>query len=303
MEFITEKGEEYILVSKDSHLEELVTRISDREKFAYQFKFSERDFFIKLLESLKIRYDDFTAKYYHYDPSRQLHIGESEFGYVWISTVGLIAKNKSTTNRAVNSCLNQHTVISMLLKEAVEVVQDERVYDIQSYNFGLLSNLSPAIYHNLTFYVEVFCKAYLSLTGAQTPHTHKLSLIYQKTVEAMISNSHDDSLFQILVLDPLYNFVDHIGKIPGDFKEHFIKYDDNPQDDTVILFEVPRLTEMIALLELSVDFISDYYYMGTDTHYLKSNVYQRMLDKADTVEKKARIEALYPHLAKRKNLQ
>jgi hypothetical protein len=127
MEFITEKGEEYILVSNHTHLEELITRISEREQFAYQFKFSERDFLITPLESLKINYDDFTIKYYHYDASRKLHIGESEFGYVWISTMGLIAKNKSTTNRAVNSCLNQHTVISMLLKEAIEVVQDERV--------------------------------------------------------------------------------------------------------------------------------------------------------------------------------
>lgn len=298
MEFITEKGEEFILVSDHTHLEVLITRITEGEQFACQFKFSKRDFFITLLESLRINYEDFTTKYYHFDANKKLHIGESEFGYVWISTVGLIAKNKSTTNRAVNSCLNQLTVISMLLKESIEVVQDERVYDIDSYNFGLLSNLSPAIYHNLAFYVEVFCKAYLSLTGTQAPHSHKLSLIYQKTVEAMISNSHNDSLFQILVLDPLYNFVDHLGKIPGDFKEHFIKYDDNPQDNTVILFEVPRLIEMTYLLELTADFISDYYYMGADTHYLRSNVYQRMLDNADTEEKKARIQALYPHLAK-----
>ena len=55
MEFVTEKGEEYILVSKYSHLEELITRISEQERFAYQFKFSERDLFIKLLKSLKIR--------------------------------------------------------------------------------------------------------------------------------------------------------------------------------------------------------------------------------------------------------
>ena len=95
MEFITEKGEEYILVSNQTHLEELITRISEQEQFAYQFKFSDRGFFIALLESLKINYNDFTAKYYHYDASRKLHIGESEFGYVWISTLGLIAKNKS----------------------------------------------------------------------------------------------------------------------------------------------------------------------------------------------------------------
>jgi hypothetical protein len=302
MEFITEKGEEYILISKHTHLEELIKRISEREQFACQFKFSEREFFITLLESLKINYDDFTTKYYHFDASSRLHIGESELGYVWISTVGLIEKNKSTTNPAVNACLNQYTVISLLLEKAIEVVEDEKVYDIHSYSFGLLSNLSPAIFHNLTFYVEVFCKAYLSLTGTQAPHTHKLSLIYQRTVETMIRNSHDDSLFQILVIEPLYKFVEHLGKIPGDFKEHFIKYDDNPQDDSVILFEVIRLTEMTYLLELTVDFISDYYHTGADTYYLRSNVYQRLLDKADTEEKKARIQALYPSLAVKKQL-
>jgi len=92
--------------------------------------------------------------------------------------------------------------------------------------------------------------------------------------------------------------VEHLCIIPGGFKEHFIKYDDNSQDNTVILFEVPRLTEMTYLLELTVDFISDFYYMGSETHYLRSNVYHRLLDKADTEEKEARIQALYPHLAK-----
>lgn len=299
MEFITERGEKYIFISKSNHLEELINRILEQEQFANQFKFSEREYFVTLLKSLKINYDDFTERYYHYDANRNLHIGESEFGYVWISTMSLIAKDKSTNNSAVNSCLNQHTVISLLLDRAIEIVQDERVYDIHSYNFGLLSNLAPAIFHNLTFYVEVFCKAYLSLTGEKAPYSHKLSLIYKKTVEAMINNSHDDSLFQILLLDPLYNLVDHIGKVPGDFKEHWIKYDENLQDDTVILFDVLKLIETKYLLELTVDFISDYYYTGADTHYLKSNVYQLLLDKADTEEKKVRIEALYPHLAKK----
>src|SRR4051812_30661743 len=125
MEFITEKGEEYILISSRTHLVELINRISEQKQFAYRFRFSEREFFVTLLESLKINYDDFTTKYYYYDASRNLHIGESEFGYMWISTVGLIAKNKSTHNRPVNSCLIQYTVISMLLKKAVELVEDE----------------------------------------------------------------------------------------------------------------------------------------------------------------------------------
>jgi hypothetical protein len=301
MELITEKGEEYILISKQSNLDELVNQFTKENQFANQFKFSDRKLFISLLESLNISYEDFSEKFYYHNATRKIHISESQFGHIWISTYGLIAKNKATTNRAVNSCLSQYTVISLLFKKAIEVVEDERVYDIDSYSFGLLKELSPAIFHNLTFYVEVFCKAYLSLTGTKAPHSHKLPLLYKKTVETMISKKHNDSLFQILVLDPLYKFVDHIDKIPGDFKEHFIKYDDNPLDDTIILFEPAGLNEMTIILELSIDFITDYYHLDTKTHYLESNVYQRMLDRADTEEKKNRIQQLYPHLAN-KNL-
>ena len=190
----------------------------------------------------------------------------------------------------------QHTVISLLIAKSVEVVKNEDVYDVDSHNSGTLSNLSPAIFHNMIFYIEVFCKAYLNLSGFQVERGHKLQVIYQKTVEAVNRNQHDDSLFQILVLEPLYRFVYHITRIPGNFKEQFIKYDDNPSDDTVVLFELSLLNEILVLLELSCDFIWDYFYMGAETHYLKTNVYQRMLDRADTDEKKDRIRALYPHL-------
>lgn len=52
MEFITENGKEYILVSKQAHVEEIVNRMVKQEPFAEQFKFSERDLFIALLESV-----------------------------------------------------------------------------------------------------------------------------------------------------------------------------------------------------------------------------------------------------------
>lgn len=301
MEFIIENEEEYILISEQSHLDELVNRVVEENQFAKQFKFADRKFFISLLESLNINYEDFSKKYFYYDAGRKLHISESQFDYVWISTYGLIAKNKATNNRAVNSCISQYEVISLLFKKAIEVVQDERVYDIDSYNFNILSKLTPAIFHNLTFYVEVFCKAYLSLTDTQVPHSHKLSLLYKKTVETMVSQKHNNSLFQILVLEPLYKFVNHIESIPGDFKEHFIKYDDNPLDDTVILFDLAGLIEMTSILELSIDFIKDYFHIGTETHYLESNIYQKMLDIADTEEKKKRVRELYPHLNNNNN--
>lgn len=297
MDFITDYGEKYILISNQSHLDELIDLFAQRELIANQFKFSERDFFITLLESLKINYEDFTKKYFHYDGIQKIHISESEFGYVWISTYGLIAKNKATTNRAVNSSINQYTVLKLLFEKSITIIQNEKVYDIDSHSFGYLSELSPAIYHNLIFYVEVFCKAYLSLAGIEVPHTHKLSLIYQKTVETMVNKKHNDSLFQALILDPLYKLVDHVGSIPGYFKEQFIKYDDNPLDDTVIIFQPEDLHEMMNVLELSCDFITDYFYVGAKTHYLKSGLYQRMLNKAETEEKKKKIQKMYSHLA------
>lgn len=39
---------------------------------------------------------------------------------------------------------------------------------------------------------------------------------------------------------------------------------------------------MKNLLELSADFIDDYFYNSTGTYYLQPTLYQRMADKADT---------------------
>lgn len=292
---MADNDETFILISDQNQLKTLIDRFSRGQIFAEQFKFSDRSLFLNLLESLKIKHEDFTKRYFYYDDSRKLHISESEFGYVWISTAGLVARDKPTTNNAVNSCLSQYTVVSLLFNKAIEVSQKEDVYDIDSYNFGYLSELSPALYHNIIFYIEVLCKAYLSLNGITPPHTHKLSSIYQKTVETMVAKKHNDSLFQAQILDPLYKFVDHIDKLPRNFKEQFVKYDDNPGDTTVILFQTERLIEVSIIFELANDFIHDFFYTGKESFYLKSGLYQRLLDKADTEEKKQKIKDMYGH--------
>jgi hypothetical protein len=300
METINKNGNEYVLVSNSDHLKELLDHIVSLIPFAAKFKFSDRELFVTLLESLEINYTNFTKKYYHYDPLKKLHISESEHSYVWISTAGLVAKGKTTTNRTVDSCLSQYLVLSLLFKKAIELAKDERVYNVDSNCSQQLTELSPAIYHNMTFYIEVFCKAYLSLTDTKFPFTHSLPLLYKKTVEVMVNKKHDDSLFQILVLDRIYNFVEHIDTMPIGFKEQNIKYNDNLSDDSVILFDYNVLMEMTSILELSIDFISEYFYRGDKTHYLETNVFERMLNKADTEDKKKRIQEMYPHLVKRK---
>jgi hypothetical protein len=288
--------ENFIVISNQSDLDDLVKNFKDTEPFANQFKFPDRNLFIALLVTLEIDYEDFTKKYFYYDHHRKIHIAESDFDYIWISTYGLIAKEKATKNRAVNACINQYTVLELLIEKSLETIKDERIYDIDGSGFGYLSELSPALFHNLLFYTEVFCKAYLSLNETVAPHTHQLSLLYQKTVETMHAKNHNNSLFQVRILEPLYRFVDHVNSLPNDFREHFVKYDDNPGDDTVIIFEPEHLIGIKGIFELSHDFITDFYHLGERSHYLKSNLYQEFLLRSKTEEDKARIKKIYGYL-------
>lgn len=290
------ENEKYYHISKQTDLEDLIETIDKGTLLAKEFKFAERDFFIKLLESLNIDYEKFSQTYYHFDKSRNLHISESEFGYVWISTYGLIARDKSTNDKNVNACSNQYTVISLLLDKAIEISKSSKVYDVDGYNFGLLNDLSPALFHNLLFYVEVFSKAYLSLSGVDYPHTHKLSIIYSKLINTMFDKGHNDSLFHIQIAEQFSKIVQYVTTIPGNFKEQFVKYDDNEEDSTVIIFQPEYLHEIKTMTELCQDFILDYFYTGEKSHYLKSGFLKKVLDRAKTEEQKKKISEMYKHL-------
>ncbi len=145
---MNKNSEKFIYISKQDDLDFLIKRIDSGSLFAEAFKFEET-FFLILLEYLKIDYEDFKKHYFHYDKGRNLHISESEFKYVWISTYGLVAKGKATDNNLVNACVNQYTVLSLLFEKAIEVSESENVYDVDGYNFGYLRELSPALFHNI----------------------------------------------------------------------------------------------------------------------------------------------------------
>lgn len=296
MKIISKKGEKFVIISNIEDLNELFFKITHKELFAYKFKFESRDYFLKLLIFLEINIEEFETKYYYFNISKNLHISESAFDYVWISTHGLIAMNKPSNNSYINAFKNQYTVISLLFEKAIELSQSKKIYDINSYNFSKLSVLTPAIFSNVIFYIELFCKAYLNLTDKKVPHTHNLKLLYQKTIETMTQKSHKDTLFQFIILDPLSKIIDHINTIPGDFKEQFVKYDDNISDDTVIIFNTEELTKMQNVLEVSYDFIIDYFYSGENTHYLEIGTYQNILEKAKNDEEREKVKKMYGHL-------
>jgi len=298
-----ENDDKYIYISSQSDLDYLIRRINNGPKVAHEFKFTERDYFISLFEALEIDYEEFIKTYYYYDKHRQLHISESEFEYVWISTYGLIAKDKSTTNKAVNACVNQYTTVSLLLDKAIEICSDREVYDVDGYNFGVLNELSPALFHNLVFYVEVLFKAYISLSGCRTPHNHKITGIYSRLIDTMCKKKHNDTLFQAQIIDPLTKIVNHVKSIPGDFKEQFVKYDDNPDDSTVVIFQPDSLNEIKQVIKLGDNFIRDYYHTGNETHYLNNGLLQRILDKAKGEDEKRKIKLMYEHFISKDKLK
>ncbi|EID4382612.1 hypothetical protein XM79_c20326 [Vibrio vulnificus] len=293
---MNEDSKKIIMISTQDDVDDLINRVEKKILFAYSFKFEDRRYFLRFLECLNVKYEHFTEKYFYFDNSRNLHISESEFGYVWISTYGLISKDKSTENNLVNACLNQYTVLSLLIDKAIEVADSENVYDVDGYNFGYLSNLTPALFHNILFYIEVFGKAYLKLSGTKVPHTHELSKVYSLVKKTMFDKKHNDSLFHALIVAEFEKIIEYVASIPGDFKEHFVKYDDNSDDNTVIIFNIDNIRNIRETMGKCNDFISSYYYDGEKTSDLKSGLFERLISKSKNEKEKQRVVTTYSHL-------
>lgn len=171
---------EYIYINNQNDLKCLIEKIEKGPLFAKTFKFNNYEIFIELLNYFDIDYTEFKKRYFYFDEKLDLHISESEFGYFWISTFGLVAKGKSTNNKFVNSCNNQYTVVSLLFEKAKEICESDKVYNVDGYQFGYLNKLTPALFHNILFYIEVFGKAYLSISNVNVPHVHKLNILFEK---------------------------------------------------------------------------------------------------------------------------
>lgn len=277
----------------------LISRLSNGELIAEKFRFAEDEYYFQLFNYLKIDMEAYQDKYYYYDEYRNLHIADSEFNYTWISTYGLISSGKATNNNFLNSCINQYTVISLLFDKTLDICEDETIYDVDSYNFGYLKELTPALFHNVLFYIEVFGKAYLSLSNKTVPRTHNLESLYKEVVDTIFIKKHNDTTFHAKVITDFLRIIDYIKTIPGDFKEHFVKYDDNQGDLTVIKFDLFSLREIYDTITISQDFIYSYYYDDVnDVIHLKTGLLNRLLSMSDTEEDKQRIMNMYSCLIK-----
>ncbi len=286
---------EKIHISNDEELQELINRFCNGPTFAAAFEFDSDELWEGFLNAIGLDLDSFNEKYFYYDKNKEIHISESSEGYIWISTIGLVAKTRVTDNKYINTCGWQKDILIYLLGEAIALSKDERTYDVDGYNYSKVKELTPALFHNTIFYFETLAKAYLSVNGQDVPKTHKLDELFDLVKCTMFKKHHNNTLFHAHTIPIFEGVVKHIAAIPGSFKEQYVKYDDNPQDTTFVVFHPDHLEEMQNLVKITWDMVADMYY-DKESLYLGKDLYQRLLDECTDEEARKRLKDVYGFL-------
>lgn len=246
-------------INNDSDLKNLVDSFLYRKPFAYGFEFKNDELFECFFQLVNIDLNTFKEKHYYYDNLNKIHLSESEKGFLWISTYGLIAKSRSTKNKYVNASCAQKYALCALIKEAISLFQNETIYDIDSRSYSIIEIITPAIFHNTVFYFETILKAYLSICKKKVPHTHRLSILLSKVKDAACEMNHKNTYFYLFLIKEVECFTKYISNLPKDFKEEYAKYDDNPNDITVVDFNLDKLTDFLNTIEIIQEIIDTLY--------------------------------------------
>lgn len=276
------------IIKDDQQLSSLLARI-ENERFASSFQFETdelREKFLLAVIPNDVKYEE---KYYYYDESKKLHISESEFGFFWISTMGLVPTDRYSDNTFVNAFEVQYEVLSTILDPAEAIYSKEDVYCVDSFNNGQLNRYSPAIWQNYIFFLELFAKAYLSVSGKKVERIHSLLAITDAVKNTMYELSHNDTLFHAYAISELESISNHIKRIPGNFNEAFVKYDANEQDSTCFLFSKESFAYIREKITICEEFIHDYSFSKNGSFYLKQGLLNRFIQNADTEFQKIEI--------------
>lgn len=287
---------ETIHISNLEDLEYLITKFKSRAEFAFSFIFDSDELRVNFFKAINIDLEKFEEKYYYYNVVDNIHISESEDGYIWISTMGLVARASVTKNHFLNSYYAQKEELLSLLNEAISISSNKDVYDIDSYIYSKLEELTPALHHNLLFYFEIMAKVYLNICKEKVPHTHKLKRLLNAVKKTMFANGHNNTWFHAIIITAFEELVLHIDSIPGGFREEYVKYDDNPTDITIVSFNLNTLNEMHKFITESHEIIESLYYEKENSIYFKDGVYEKLLEKCETEDKRKQIEVTYSFL-------
>ena len=95
---MSDEEENFIVISSEAELLDLVGKIKMSLVFADTFKFGSEELFDKLLENLGIHVQEFVNKPFYHSVDEDLVISKSSDGYVLISTMGLVSRKKISDN-------------------------------------------------------------------------------------------------------------------------------------------------------------------------------------------------------------
>lgn len=287
-------------IQSDKDVDYLIAFIKSNKHVADRFVFDNDALAQRFFSFIGIDMDRFAEKYYYYDEENSLHIAESEDGFFWISNIGLVAQGRLTTDKYVNACASQYWVMKTLLSEAEKIYSNPQVFDVDSYCNGELKSISIALSSNLVFYTEVFYKAYLSVSQKTVSRTHHLVQLLSDVESTMFQMDHNNTLFHALVLPFFRGVADQIAQMPADYREAFMKYDDN-NDQSVLLLDKEMIKNWKNEIETSIDFVLGYYYERQDCLYLKPGLYERILSRASSVDEAERLKNEYHYLIEKED--
>lgn len=193
-------------------------------------------------------------------------------------------------DKTISAFDSQHFTLSLLIDKAIELCNDKSVYDIDSISYDYLGRLTTTLFHNLLFYLELFAKAYLTISNVRFPYRHNLSELHRLVKKTMFDLHQNDTLFHGYIFPTFEKFTNYVSNI-DQFEEHFVKYNDNKKDFTVIDFG--QIQELKDFIDMSYDFIGLYCFDRKDDLYLKPGLLSSLLDRCETTEEKDQIQSLY----------
>ena len=172
------KDDSIYQIDTEQKLQMLLKTIRHGKELTGKFHFETEELHSMFLSEMIPQGVDFEGKYYYFDKERNLHIAESDEGFLWISTMGLVPIEKYSDNMYVNAFVTQKEVMLALLESAERLLSTEAVYDIDSFENGQIRIFSPAIWSNFVFLIELTCKAYLRLAVKQLiKHIESVTLL------------------------------------------------------------------------------------------------------------------------------
>ena len=286
------------LINSSEDLSDLIDHFLHGAPFVGAFVFDTDELRADFFAGVGVDLTVFEEKYYYFNPEKKIHIAESSDGYIWISTMGLVARTRITKNQFVNAVEGQAKVLIYLLNEALVLSQDENSLDIDGYNYSQIEMLTPLIFNHAIFYYEVLAKSYLSIFNQHFEPKHTLVYLLGLVKQTMYKLHHNNTIFHIAIIPPFEEIVRHISTIPGKFNEAYVKYDDNKTDNTAVLFNPDYLKNSIEIVRVTSDIITELYYDRQGSFYIEPHYFERMIENCSTEKEKENIKERFGFLLK-----